>query len=269
MSRSLVYRVMLTAIRTRPPTAIPATRGTITRWPTLITSRTTSATFAPTAITPRPGPRPTSTMPIPISRSPAPISSVPCISCHSAGYQNTPTDCYACHQADFDGVTDPNHVSNNFSHTCTECHTTAAWSPATFNHNLTGFPLTGAHVSLACLACHANGYENTPSDCVACHQADYNNYDRSQSPGDGLPDRLPDLSLDLRLGAIDLEPRLPAFPHLLGTASGRMVDLRRLPSEPQRFRCLRVHLLPRAQPARYRPSPYRRPRLSVQQRRLL
>jgi len=97
-----------------------------------------------------------------------------CVECHAGGYQNTPTDCYSCHSADFNGVQDPNHVSNNFSHDCTECHNTTAWSPAQFDHSQTQFPLTGAHVSLACIACHANGYENTPTDCYACHAGDYN-----------------------------------------------------------------------------------------------
>jgi hypothetical protein len=102
---------------------------------------------------------------------------VPCLSCHAGGYDNTPIDCYACHQPDFEGVTDPNHVQGNYSHICTDCHTTTGWSPATFDHNLTQFPLTGAHVNAPCAACHANGFENTPMECYACHQADYNNAD--------------------------------------------------------------------------------------------
>ena len=102
-----------------------------------------------------------------------------CIACHANGYQNTPTDCYACHQGNFDGVTDPNHVQNNFDHNCTICHSTTAWQPATFNHNTTSFPLTGAHIPLQCIACHANGFQNTPTDCYACHQA---NYDGATDP---------------------------------------------------------------------------------------
>jgi hypothetical protein len=98
---------------------------------------------------------------------------VPCLSCHATGYDNTPIDCYSCHQGDYDGVVNPNHIQNNFSHICTECHSTSAWTPSTFNHNQTQFPLTGAHVSLACLSCHAGGYDNTPTDCYACHQPDF------------------------------------------------------------------------------------------------
>jgi hypothetical protein len=97
-----------------------------------------------------------------------------CIACHANGYTGTPTDCYSCHQQDFNSVTDPNHVANNFNHDCTQCHTTTAWSPATFDHNQTQFPLTGAHLTLECIACHANGYTGTPTDCYSCHQQDYN-----------------------------------------------------------------------------------------------
>jgi predicted CXXCH cytochrome family protein len=104
---------------------------------------------------------------------------LPCISCHADGYDNMPLECYACHQPDFEGVADPNHVANDYDHLCTQCHTTAAWSPATYDHNLTQFPLTGAHISAPCASCHANGFENTPMECFACHQSDYNNTDPS------------------------------------------------------------------------------------------
>ncbi len=112
-----------------------------------------------------------------------------CASCHVNGqYQNTPTDCYACHQQDYDGVADPNHVSNQFSHACAECHTTAAWSPATFDHSQTQFPLTGAHVSVSCVACHVNGqYQNTPTACAFCHQADYNGSNNPNHQAAGFP----------------------------------------------------------------------------------
>jgi hypothetical protein len=103
-------------------------------------------------------------------------TNVSCIACHVNGqYQGTPTECYACHQSDYDGATDPNHVSNQFSHDCTQCHTTAAWSPSSFDHGQTQFPLTGAHTSVSCIACHVNGqYQGTPTDCWSCHQNDYN-----------------------------------------------------------------------------------------------
>ncbi len=98
-----------------------------------------------------------------------------CLSCHSSGYSGTPTACYSCHQSDYEDVTDPNHVANNFSTDCTQCHSTAAWEPATFDHNNTAFPLTGAHIGLDCLSCHSSGYSGTPTACVSCHESDYQN----------------------------------------------------------------------------------------------
>jgi len=96
-----------------------------------------------------------------------------CVACHTDGFVGTPTDCVACHQDDYDRTTDPGHLSAAFPTDCRACHTTSAWEPASFDHNATAFPLTGAHRSLDCLSCHASGYTGTPTDCVACHRAEY------------------------------------------------------------------------------------------------
>ncbi|MCK9410016.1 MAG: hypothetical protein M0R68_12880, partial [Bacteroidetes bacterium] len=73
-------------------------------------------------------------------------TSVDCASCHTKGqYKGLPSDCYNCHQPDFTATTTPNHVIAQFSHDCMTCHSNIAWKPATFNHNTTAFPLTGAH----------------------------------------------------------------------------------------------------------------------------
>lgn len=101
-------------------------------------------------------------------------ANVACASCHTTGFKNTPTDCYACHQTAFTTAANPNHVTNNISHTCVTCHSTAGWSPSTFNHATTSFPLTGAHQTANCVACHTNGYSGgTPTDCWSCHSADF------------------------------------------------------------------------------------------------
>jgi hypothetical protein len=97
-----------------------------------------------------------------------------CAQCHSSGYNNTPADCFACHATDFNGAGNPDHISNNFDHNCTLCHNTAGWQPSIFNHNQTAFPLTGAHLALSCIQCHAGGYVSTPQTCFACHESDFN-----------------------------------------------------------------------------------------------
>ena len=102
-----------------------------------------------------------------------------CTDCHvSNNYSLTSTACVTCHLADFNGTTNPNHVTANFPQTCDTCHTTSTWLGATFNHTSTGFTLTGAHTvpPRACTDCHVNGnYSLTSTACVTCHLTDYNN----------------------------------------------------------------------------------------------
>lgn len=102
---------------------------------------------------------------------------VTCVSCHVNGvYKGTPTTCAACHQTDFNATTNPHHPQAGFSTTCTSCHSmNPGWKPAPYNHNLTSFPLTGAHIGGTCLDCHADKvYNNKPTTCVSCHLANYN-----------------------------------------------------------------------------------------------
>ncbi len=101
-------------------------------------------------------------------------TTVACENCHKGTVVGTPTDCYSCHTADFASTTSPSHTAQNFSHDCTQCHSTTNWNGATFNHSTTGFPLTGVHANLNCAQCHASGYTNTSPSCVACHLKDYN-----------------------------------------------------------------------------------------------
>ncbi len=102
-------------------------------------------------------------------------TSTTCQSCHQNGYTGTPADCLSCHQTDYNNTTNPNHATENIPTTCVDCHSTTAWQPASFDHQNTGFPLTGAHINTSCQSCHQSGYNNTPTDCVACHETDYNN----------------------------------------------------------------------------------------------
>jgi len=95
-----------------------------------------------------------------------------CIKCHASGYNNTSTECVSCHKKNFDATINPNHVTAKFSTDCQTCHNVTAWQPSTFNHNTnTSFPLTGGHVGVDCIKCHANGYANTSTTCVSCHKA--------------------------------------------------------------------------------------------------
>ena len=88
---------------------------------------------------------------------------VDCAQCHQGGsFKGTPTECYACHKVD------DNH-NGRFGTSCDACHSTTAWKPATFDHNLSTFRLTGAHANLACEKCHSKGFAGTPAFCAGCH----------------------------------------------------------------------------------------------------
>jgi Zn finger protein HypA/HybF involved in hydrogenase expression len=102
-------------------------------------------------------------------------ATMPCQNCHTNGnYQLAYTDCYQCHSTNFQGAVNPNHVTGNFSHTCQTCHTSAAWQPASFDHNTTKFALTGAHATMPCQNCHTNGnYQLAYTDCYQCHSTNF------------------------------------------------------------------------------------------------
>jgi hypothetical protein len=75
-----------------------------------------------------------------------------------------------CHQSDYNGATDPNHVSAGFPTTCQSCHSTSSWQGANFNH---------AGITRGCLTCHQADYNGTtnpnhagagfPTTCNTCH----------------------------------------------------------------------------------------------------
>ena len=105
-----------------------------------------------------------------------------CTKCHIGGnFNNTPTDCNACHNANYRSAQSPNHATLGLSTDCASCHSTnSGWRPTTFNHN-NYYPLTGGHASIAndCIKCHAGGVKNTPTDCNACHS---NTFNAAQNP---------------------------------------------------------------------------------------
>jgi hypothetical protein len=98
-------------------------------------------------------------------------SQTDCVQCHSgarsiADMRTTPQACSACH------TKNDAHLGSLGSD-CGACHTTTAWKPSTFDHNLAVFKLTGKHVAVACAQCHKDmNFKSTPSECVACHAKD-------------------------------------------------------------------------------------------------
>ncbi len=95
-----------------------------------------------------------------------------CVQCHLAGkFSGTARDCNGCHLVDFERAANPDHKRGRFSTSCETCHNTSTWQGASFDHNLSRFPLTGAHAAASCAQCHANGrYTGTPAECFNCHR---------------------------------------------------------------------------------------------------
>ena len=66
-----------------------------------------------------------------------------------------------------------------YAQRCSECHTAVSFSDMSVReiHARTTFPLTGAHLQIACRACHVDSQLGTfaPLDpqCLTCHQAEY------------------------------------------------------------------------------------------------
>lgn len=89
---------------------------------------------------------------------------VPCEACHQNHvFKGTPTDCYSCHQKD-------DAHNGQYGTDCSACHTPSGWDEATFDHNRTQFPLTGAHTNVECQRCHTSGqFKGLSTECVSCH----------------------------------------------------------------------------------------------------
>jgi hypothetical protein len=110
---------------------------------------------------------------------------VVCIDCHKppnlgtklidANFTEAPIKCEECHQdvhgkqfAKTEGITP-----------CADCHNSAKWKPALFDHEKTQFSLKGGHQNVRCGDCHkqlrdVDGkqvlfYKPCPKDCKDCH----------------------------------------------------------------------------------------------------
>ncbi len=93
---------------------------------------------------------------------------VQCESCHVENtlYREAPGQCIDCHQAD-------DAHETFLGESCQDCHTVESWLDAEFDHDLTDYPLLGAHASTGCLDCHADStFQNAPTTCVGCHKED-------------------------------------------------------------------------------------------------
>jgi len=99
-----------------------------------------------------------------------------CIDCHPNPGNYAQFTCIDCHEHNKTDMDDEHDDVGGYvyeSVACLECHPTGDGEGG-FNHNASGFPLTGAHLTTECVDCHDEGYEGTPTYCADCHQPDYN-----------------------------------------------------------------------------------------------
>jgi len=103
-------------------------------------------------------------------------AAVQCWLCHSGGevgdWVRLDIECASCHLEEALAATDPDHAANRWVTGCDRCHIPTTWNGAGFNHF--AFPLTGAHASADCGACHVGGvFTGLPTDCAGCHSQEY------------------------------------------------------------------------------------------------
>ena len=96
---------------------------------------------------------------------------VDCKSCHETlVFSEAKPDCMSCH-------TDLHEQTVGLD--CARCHTTNSWivSNITEMHQMSRFPLLGAHNTADCYDCHKTAsllkFEPLGIECVDCHQSDY------------------------------------------------------------------------------------------------
>ena len=93
---------------------------------------------------------------------------VECASCHAADtkFSQASSTCIGCHTAD------DVHMGTLGS-ACSNCHSETSWANVEFDHGMTQFPLTGAHVEAQCTSCHrSQTFVGAPLQCSVCHARD-------------------------------------------------------------------------------------------------
>ena len=93
---------------------------------------------------------------------------VACGDCHASGerHRDAGQTCFDCHRKD-----DPHE--RQLGDGCGNCHSVNNWTEAIFDHDLARFPLTGAHTTVECGACHVTeDFRDAGTECIDCHRQD-------------------------------------------------------------------------------------------------
>ena len=104
----------------------------------------------------------------------------PCIACHLKNEQwsfsQLGSRCVDCHQDVHKGGLNEKYYPQS---SCEQCHNTDAWTAVRFDHQRTGFDLTGKHQTTSCMSCHQTESSQEINNkkvfielnqaCSACH----------------------------------------------------------------------------------------------------
>lgn len=107
----------------------------------------------------------------------------PCFACHTSEsddrwtFRNLGATCAECHQDIHEGFISEKYYPED---DCRACHLNDAWTSVNFDHGLTGWPLDGEHIKVACRECHFTGNKSNTSlkqsfntlegQCTTCHE---------------------------------------------------------------------------------------------------
>jgi hypothetical protein len=105
-----------------------------------------------------------------------PHARLDCKACHISEIEGEfsfiKSECYFCHQDDFEAAANPSHTLMSFGTRCEECHFPISWQPANFARHDAYFPITkGAHAGAwdTCRDCHPDMQDHGIFDCLGCH----------------------------------------------------------------------------------------------------
>jgi hypothetical protein len=171
---------------------------------------------------------------------------VSCQQCHGDGvYRGKDANCVSCHQSAYDGTTNPGHRDALFPTTCAVCHSTTAWQPASFDHSITAFPLTGAHRVVSCLSCHADGvYTGKTTACAGCHQSEYDGTTDPPHQAAQLPTTCESCHTTTTWTGAQFDHDAPYFPIYSGAHNGTWASCATCHTDAgsyQAFTCLTCH----------------------------
>lgn len=114
----------------------------------------------------------------------------PCVACHKTGkewqFKEMGKFCVDCHANIHKNVIDDKYYPNQ---DCRRCHNVSTWHEVKFDHNPTGFALSGKHAEIACKECHLikkndgtvqQKFAGYSGKCLTCHkEVHYHQFDEN------------------------------------------------------------------------------------------